>query len=134
MISENNPTAAEDTEAIKRVLSGVINAWNRADGAAYGEFFTQDADYIDVTGTRTRGGEAIGGLHQFLFDGPLKGSRLEGWGAGQGAEIEFLSPDVALVISGGTSQLSGQTEPAGDRDSINTTVLVKHNGQWQVRA
>jgi uncharacterized protein (TIGR02246 family) len=115
------------------VLAEVLAAWNRADGAAYGKLFTDNADYIDITGTHTIGGDAIGRMHQFLFDGPLKGSQLDGSGWAQ-ADIQFLAPTVALVIGGGASRLAGQRQGLSDRTSINTAVLVKQDGQWRIRA
>jgi uncharacterized protein (TIGR02246 family) len=123
---------AADIAAIHKVFERLVEYWNRGDGRAYGTLFTGDADYIDITGTLTQGGEAIGRYHQFLFDGPLKGSRLEE--SAMPAEVKFLAPEVALVIGGGASRLAGQTDAPDDRKSINTNVLVKRDGQWRIRA
>ena len=131
--TQPNPTPAGDIAAIQAVFDRLTAAWNGGDGAAYGALFTPDADYIDVTGTRTQGGDAIGRVHQFLFDGPFKGSRLGGTGNIAEA-VQFLAPDVALVIGGGASRLAGQAEAPIDRQSINTTVLVKRDGAWRIRA
>ena len=131
--SPSNRMPAADAAAIQAVFDRLTAAWNRGDGAAYGALFTADADYIDVTGTHTRGGDAIGRAHQFLFDGPLKGSTLAGVEAvADGAQ--FLAPDVALVIGGGGSRLAGQAAAPPDRQSANTTVLVKRDGAWRIRA
>jgi uncharacterized protein (TIGR02246 family) len=127
-------TASADVAAIHAVLDALAGAWNRGDGAAFGACFTPDADYIDVTGTHTVGGPAIGRLHQFLFDGPLRGSRLEESGTTIAATVDFLAPDVALVIRGGATRLQGQATAPDDRQSINTTVLVKRAAAWQIRA
>ncbi len=128
-----NPTQAADVAAIHAVLVDLVACWNRGDGTAYGTLFTTDADYIDVTGTHTQGGSAIGSLHQFLFDGPLRGSQLE---AGNWVQqpVHFLAPTVALVIGGGTSRLEGQPSPPDDRQSINTMILVKQDDGWLIRA
>lgn len=123
---------AADRAAIVAVLTELVDCWNRADGTGYGRLFTADADYIDVTGTHTQGGEAIGRLHQFLFDGPLKGSHLNGYGPAP--KIAFLAPGVALIISGGNSRLAAQPEAPPERASINTTVLVRRDGTWRIRA
>jgi uncharacterized protein (TIGR02246 family) len=131
--SPSNPPSAADAAAIQAVFDRLTDAWNRGDGAAYGAEFMADADYIDVTGTHTQGGTAIGRAHQFLFDGPLKGSKLGGIG-NVADRVQFLAPDVALVIGGGGSRLAGQTEAPPDRQSVNTTVLVKRDGAWRVRA
>ncbi|MBF6611916.1 MAG: SgcJ/EcaC family oxidoreductase [Chloroflexi bacterium] len=134
--SDHQNTRPADEAAVRAVLGQLVAAWNRADGAAYGNLFTPDADYIDVTGTHTRGALAIGQLHQFLFNGPLKGSQLEGWDeeANLEAEIHFLDSGIALVIGGGASRLEGQLEAPEDRRSINTSVLIKRDGEWRIRA
>ena len=123
---------AADITAIRAVLAELVAAWNRADGAAYGALFTADADYIDVTGTRTQGGSAIGQLHQSLWATFLRGSTLESNGAE--ADIQLIGADVALVIAGGTSRLDGQAAAPDERQSINTTVLVRRDGAWRIRA
>jgi uncharacterized protein (TIGR02246 family) len=125
-------TNAADVAAVRAVFEQLVECWNRGDGSAYGALFTDDADYIDVTGTRTRGGAAIVQIHQFLFDGPLKGSKLESGGAG--LEVQFLAPDIALAIGGGASRLQDQAIAPDDRRSINTSVLVRHGGEWRIRA
>lgn len=127
------PAATADIAAIQAVFDRLTAAWNRGDGAAYGALFTPDADYIDVTGTHTQGGPAIGHMHQFLFDGPLKGSMLDAVGA-VADRVRFLAPDVALVVGGGASRLAGQADAPADRQSVNTTVLVKRDGAWHIRA
>jgi uncharacterized protein (TIGR02246 family) len=131
--TQANPMPSADAAAIQAVFDRLVEAWDRGDGAAYGAMFTPDADYIDVTGTHTHGGAAIGHAHQFLFDGPLKGSKLGGIG-NIADRVQFLAPDVALVIGGGRSRLAGQAEAPPDRQSVNTTVLVKRDGAWRVRA
>jgi uncharacterized protein (TIGR02246 family) len=125
------PNASADLAAIRQILADLAACWNRADGAAYGALFTDDADYIDVTGTRTRGGAAIGRVHQFLWDGFLKGSVLDTDGE---HDIQLITPDVAIVIATGAARLAGQATAPADRQSINTTVLLKRAGVWRIRA
>src|SRR4051794_40607702 len=122
MTIQPSTSATGDLAAIRNVLADLAACWNRADGAAYGALFTDDADYIDVTGTRTRGGAAIGQVHQFLWDGFLKGSILDTNGE---ADIQLIAPDVAIVIATGAAKLADQATAPADRQSINTTVLVK---------
>lgn len=120
----------QEEQAIRHTLSQLAEAWNRADGAAYGACFTADADYVDVTGQHTQGAEAIGRLHQWLFDGPLKGMQLDGSGA---ARVRLLTPEVAVVVSAGAGTRLGAQLPA-DRRSINTTVLLKTPEGWRIAA
>ncbi|GHO49423.1 SgcJ/EcaC family oxidoreductase [Ktedonospora formicarum] len=128
---QSDSNEAKDIEDIQSLLKQLIGYWNNGDGQGYGTCFTEDADYVDVMGTHSKGAIAIAKLHQFLFTGPLKGSQLEGY---REPRLEFLSPTVALLISGGASRLDGQEVASDDRQSINTTVFVKNNGQWLIRA
>src|SRR5215213_3873911 len=130
-MSIHTVTASADLAAIRQVLANLAACWNRADGAAYGALFTDDADYIDVTGTRTCGGAAIGTAHQFLWDRFLKGSILE---TSDDADVQLIAPDVAIVIATGAARLAGQAIALSDRQSINTTVLIKQKGEWRIRA
>ena len=131
-ISNQTASTANDITAIREVLAQLMECWNRADGAAYGALFTDDADYIDVTGTHTQGGAAIGRAHQVLFDSFLKGSILEFSSAD--AAVDLIAPDVALVINRGATRPAGQTTVPADRQSINTSTLVKRGGVWRIRA
>src|SRR5690349_13736246 len=131
MSTQSSSSATDDLSAIRDVLAELAACWNRADGAAYGMLFTDDADYIDVTGTRTQGGAAIGQFHQFLWDRFLKGSILDTNGE---ADIQLITPDVAIVIASGAARLAGQASAPDERQSINTTVLVKRNRVWRIRA
>jgi uncharacterized protein (TIGR02246 family) len=124
-------TTVDDIAAIRNLLTELVADWNRADGAAYGALFTEDADYIDVTGTRTRGGRAIGQMHQQLWNTFLKGSVLE---SNSDADIQFITPDVAIVVATGAARLSGQSAVPEDRQSINTSILVKQSETWRIRA
>jgi uncharacterized protein (TIGR02246 family) len=130
---DDNTPFSPDVIAIQEVLEQLILCWNRGDGIAYGECFTQDADYIDITGTHSRGRDEIAQLHQFLFNGPLKGSQLEA-NVYKQPEVTFLAPTVALIVGGGSSRLAGQEKAPDDHQSVSTTVLVKRDGQWHIRA
>src|SRR5688572_12783929 len=53
-------------------------AWNAADGAALGELFADDTDFVDIRGEHHRGdGTFVGRGHQALFDTIYAGSTLE---------------------------------------------------------
>jgi uncharacterized protein (TIGR02246 family) len=131
--SNDNTSFSADVLAIQDVLNRLVNCWNHGDAFAYGECFTEDADYVDVTGMHSQGREAIVHIHEMLFNGPLKGSQLEA-NANVQPTIELLADTVALVVKGGTSRLAGQEKAPDDRQSVNTTVLVKRDGQWKIRA
>jgi uncharacterized protein (TIGR02246 family) len=121
---EKTPTI--DEQALHSLYQQLIDAWNSGDGQAYGAVFTEDASYVDVTGTNTQGRQAISASHQHMFQTFLKGSQL----VATITSIRFLRPDVALLHVRGETRLAGQVEPAPDRATIETAIAVKEQGKW----
>ena len=48
--------------------------------------------------------------------------------------MRFLSPDVALMHALGGTVMRGKSRPAPERDSIQTLVAIKRNGEWRLAA
>jgi len=118
---------------VRAVLSRLTQAWNDGDATAYGRLFTEDADYVTFFGLNFPGREAIEESHRALFGGPLKGSKLTGR-LGAAAKVRFVRPDVAVVVAGGGSSLTG-AEPADEgRESTVSFVLVHDGGEWLITA
>lgn len=115
-----------DEAAIRALFQALLDAWGRGDGKAYGDLFTEDADYVAFDGSHTRGRAAIADSHQALFDTWLKGTRL----VGQIQGLRFLGPDTALVHATGGTIFPGQKDGRGRRPSIQTLVAVKRDGAW----
>src|SRR3984885_9347059 len=121
-------TDSGDADAIRSLLDRMLDAWSRGDAAAYADCFSLDSDYLTYNGMHLRGRNENAELHEALFGGPLKGTRLS-------AAIEslvFLSLDVALVHTVG----SGARRRASSRrnQSIQTLIVVKQDGQWRIRS
>lgn len=119
-----------DQAALRILFQRLLEAWGRGDGPAYGALFTDDADYAGFDGSRTIGREAIAESHQRLFDTWLKGTRL----TGRIEAVRFLDPDVALVHATGGTIFAGETAPRPSRDSIQTLVAVRRDGEWRFTA
>jgi uncharacterized protein (TIGR02246 family) len=120
----------QDERAIRDLFTRLLDDWGRGDGEAYGSRFTEDADYVAFDGTHTRGRSAIAASHQQLFDKYLKGTRL----TGRIESVKFLSPDTALVHAIGGTVMRGKSRPSPERDSIQTLVVVRRNGEWRFAA
>ena len=58
------------------VIKQLEDAWNAADGAAFGEPFAPDADFVNIRGDLHSGKEAIAAGHQQIFDTIYAGSTL----------------------------------------------------------
>ncbi|MFE0019579.1 SgcJ/EcaC family oxidoreductase [Amycolatopsis sp. NPDC059021] len=61
----------------EEIITGLERAWNAGDGAAWGAYFAEDADFVDVVGRVQRGRKVIAEEHQKIFDTIYRGSRLE---------------------------------------------------------
>ncbi|WP_284742003.1 SgcJ/EcaC family oxidoreductase [Amycolatopsis sp. RTGN1] len=118
---------------VRAVLGRLTEAWNSADAAAYGRLFTEDADYVTFFGLNFPGREAIESSHRALFEGPLKGSKLTGQ-LGASAKVRFVRPDVAVVVVGGGSSVSGADTADEGRESTVSFVLVQEDGEWLITA
>lgn len=116
-----------ETEVLA-VLGKLADAWNDGDAVAYASLFTEDADYVTFFGMNMPGRAMIESAHRSLFEGPLKGSKLV---AGGVPKVRFIRPDVAIVVSGGGSSLSGG-KPEPGRESTLTYVLVEESDGWRV--
>ena len=121
-----------EEQDIRNLFQDMSIAWNKGDGKAFGECFTENCDYITYNGQLLRGREAVSEVHQQLFDSFLKGSKM---GGDDGiADIRFLTPDIAIVHGKGVIKLKWQKKPPKGRQSINTNVVVKENGKWKIDA
>lgn len=114
-------------------LNRLAEAWNVGDADAYGAEFTQDATYVVFNGELLRGRSAIADVHRFLFEGPLRGSRMAA-PQQEATTLRFLRPELAHLVTTGAVLPDGQAEVTADRRSIVSYVLVDEDGAWKVAA
>ena len=119
-----------DEEAVRDLYRELMDGWNRGSGEDYAAVFTEDGDLVAFDGTHFDGIGEIAPFHQELFDKWMKGTRL----VGRVKDVRFLSPDVALMHAVGSTVMRGKSEPSPERDSIQTLVAVRQNGQWRLAA
>jgi uncharacterized protein (TIGR02246 family) len=119
-----------DEAAVRALYQQVMDGWNQGSGDAFAAVFTEDGDLIGFDGTHFKGRQEIAPFHQRLFDKWLKGSRL----VGEVKDVRFLSPDVALMHAVGGTVLRGKSEPVPERDSIQTLVATRQDGEWRLAA
>ena len=111
------------------VFGRLEQAWNQADGEAFGRPFTADADFVDIRGDHHRGRPAIAAGHQAIFDTVYAGSsvRFDVEGA------RTVAPGVVVAVIGST-----MTAPTGPLQGTNharmTAVLVEDVDGWAVAA
>ena len=105
------------------------DAWNAADGAAFGALFTEESDFVNIRGEHHRGSVAIGRGHQAIFDTIYAGSRVR------------YEPELARTVAPGTivALAAASLEvPAGPLQGVlnarMTVVLTEQGGRWLITA
>ena len=119
-----------DETAVGALYQELMHAWNEGSSEAYAAAFAEDGDLIGFDGTHFKGRQEIAPFHQRLFETYLKGTRL----VGEVTSVRFLSPDVAVMHALGGTVMRGKSQPAPERDSIQTLIAIKRGGQWRLAA
>ena len=115
-------------ETVANELIGRLEqAWNEADGRAFGEPFTAEADFVDIRGEHHRGKEAIAAGHQAIFDSIYEGSSAEY----KLIQTRELSDDVILAHA--TAILRAPSGPlAGEHSAVQSLVLIRTGDEWKI--
>ena len=125
MDSQATPQKAADEDAIRGIHQRMIDAWNAGDAAAFAAPFTDAADFVAFEGAHLKGRREIASFHQQIFATVVKGTRLQG----EVKFVRFLSAVVAVMHSAVRVTLQGQAEASPSRDSMQLTVVTKHDGE-----
>lgn len=67
-------TTADPTALAQQVLARLEDAWNRADGRAFGSVYAPDASFVTIHGRHIVGSDAIGAGHAGIFTTIYAGS------------------------------------------------------------
>lgn len=115
---------------VRQTIERFAQVWNTHDMDAFADLFAEDADFVNIEGTRWRGRTAIKDAHQFVHKTIFKESRL----TIEETTIRQLSQDV--VVARSTWRLEGQTtmkgSPVPGRTGILTNVLVRSGSGWKI--
>ncbi|MFQ3544520.1 SgcJ/EcaC family oxidoreductase [Halobacillus rhizosphaerae] len=121
----SNPT---DTEQIKDVFQQLFTAWSEGDAVKFADQFTDHVDYITFNGQHIKGKREVETIHDQLFTGILKGSKMKG----EVTDIRFLNEETAIAYCIGNTKMKWQKNFSEKRSSINTNVLSKESGSWKI--
>ncbi len=117
------------TAVAQSVLDRLEAAWNGADGTAFGEPFSADADFVAIRGDLHTGREAIAGGHQFILDQVYAGSTSRY----EVLKARRLDDRVVLVHARMTVDSPAGPLP-GEHASTATVVLVERDGRYEIAA
>ena len=127
-----SPTSRENEEAIKKVIAGTTEAFNKHDAKAFARFYTPDAELVTVRGERMKGTAEIEKGLAAIFATRATATTLKTFDV----SIRFIKPDVAVAHV--TNEMSGVVNTEGEKipshRELSIRVLVKDKGTWRVTA
>jgi len=134
-----------EEQAIRKVLRGMHDALDARDFKAFGQFFAEDAEFVNVTATLAIGRDAIVELHIRSQNGVFKGidwKSLEAQMPERVVSIRFLRPDVAIAHvqldpgdcppCAAAATAMHAPKPAKGSRQVMSSVLSKHGDQWLI--
>jgi uncharacterized protein (TIGR02246 family) len=120
----------QDVEDARSTIANLEHAWNTHDMDAFAGQFADDADFVNIEGTRWQGRQAIKDAHAFVHATIFKQSHL----TIEDTTIRQL--DANVIVARSTWRLEGQTTMKGaavpSRTGILTNVLVRSGSSWKI--
>jgi len=121
--------AETDEAEIREIFASFTKSWDQPGMPGFEALFTEDADFVVITGKRLKGRTEIVRYHRELLQSAYAGSR----SLPMSATVRFLTPDVAIahVTSGARYTRDGSEHV---RTGLATATLVKREGKWLITA
>lgn len=105
--------------------AGIQEAWNAADGAAFGAAFAADASFVNIRGEAHDGAAAIAAGHQAIFASVYRGSAVN-----YVVDVAMALGE-AVVVARGRAVLDVPAGPlAGTHRAVSSVVLRLADGAW----
>jgi uncharacterized protein (TIGR02246 family) len=121
--------STDATSVATRLITHLEETWNRSDGAAFGEAFADDSDFVDKRGVHHRGRAAIAAGHQAIFDSIYAGSRVR-------YELDGarrIAP--ALIVAVVSATLDAPHGPLQGTNHARFTLTITDGAPgWQINA
>ena len=125
-------TTAGAEDRPEALVDGFARAWNAHDMVAFGQLFTDDADFVNVAGMWWKGRPEIQAKHQETHANRFKASTL----SPSGTSVRLLSADVAVIHF--TWELTGEVDRQGTsmpvRHGIMMMVAARQADGWKIVA
>lgn len=118
--------AASDKARVESRISDLLAAWNAGDGTAYGECFTEDADFVVVNGAFVQSRPHIVAGHDEIFRGVYRNSVNQG----TVEQVRFLSPDIAVAHV--RLKLRFKPGPEWQEANARATLVLTKDSDWRI--
>ena len=127
--ARNQATPSSVVAVAQGLMTRLEEAWNAADGAAFAEPFSADADFVAIRGDLHTGSTAIADGHQQIFDTIYAGSTV----AYRVLQAREIAGGVILAHVRGT--IAAPSGPlAGEHTATATVVLALHGDDYEIAA
>ncbi|HEY7265517.1 MAG TPA: SgcJ/EcaC family oxidoreductase [Trebonia sp.] len=127
--ASSQQASSDVVAAVEAIMQRLERAWNSADGPAFGQPFTQGADFVAIRGDLHTGREAIAAGHQDILGTIYAGSTI------RYQIMQARQLDDRVVLAHIRAALSVPGGPlAGAHASTITVVLLRHGGGWEITA
>ena len=121
-------TELDPTTTAQSLIKRMEDAWNAADGAAFGAPFAADADFVTIRG-ELHSGEAIAAGHQQIFDTIYAGSTV------RYTVLDARELDDRVILAHVRGRLSVPAGPmAGEAEAVASVVLVREGDDHRIAA
>jgi uncharacterized protein (TIGR02246 family) len=120
----------KDEQAIRAVLTGYGNAWNRHDMRALAELFSDDAHWINIVGMHWPGKSAVVAAHEAFHRTFFRETDIELADVGIRLIAQEVAAAIVLLKVGPFTPPDGRQRPESkDRLSL---ILGKRDGKWRI--
>jgi uncharacterized protein (TIGR02246 family) len=129
-----------DEQAIESMVAGFAKSWNLPGMPGFGDLFTEDADFVVISGKWLKGRDEIVDYHRALLADLYKDSQL----LVDSTTIRFLRPDsrgasglprmgiaVAHIAWGVIYTKDGKEQ---QRTTLAVLIFAKARGKWRIAA
>ena len=124
-----------DVRGIEQLVEEFESAFSAKDAVAYGDAYTENADFVNPVGAVTTGRAALVAQHAMLFAGPLAPATF----TAELRDVDFLTgtsavADVFTTLSGfaGPPPPFTVVSPDGAVRSRTRWVVEKRGGEWEI--
>jgi len=116
-----------DRNAIDKIVGHFTHAWNDREGKGSGDYYAQDADFVNIFGTAFSGKQEIETRHVKIHETFLKGSIFEV------VETKVREAKPEVVIAQVYWKVTNIQKPGAETmKGIFTHTFIKNNGAWEI--
>jgi uncharacterized protein (TIGR02246 family) len=118
-----------DEAAIRGIFTSFTKSWDQPGMPGFEALFTEDADFVVITGRWLKGRAEIVRYHRELLQGVYAGSR----SLPPSTTVRFLTSDIAIAhVASGAHYTRDGAEHV--RTGLATATLVKRGEKWLITA